>query len=385
MPAPDGADAAAPRDAEPAPLPDHVAVLHLSTVHHSHDNRVRNKEALGLAKAGVDVGLAIRCPEDESHGPFPVYALPRPRHRFERLTGSQRKAWKLLTRLRPKVVHIHDPELVPMAWIWAKLHKAHAIYDAHEDLVKQIDSKPYLRPYAKPFVKAFSRALVGWADRGMDAIVAATEDVAANFSNPNTVVVKNYPWLSDFDAHPRPVPGRMVYVGDLSEERKLSLMIEATRRVREQVPTAHLVLAGRPLGPAKQLLKTEPDGEVVQYLGLLPPDDIPGIVATAQLGLILLAPLPNYINSLPTKLFEYMAGAVPFLGSDFEAWRTMFPAGGVLVDSQDLDATVAAMVDLLSDPERCARIGREGRAHLEEHFTFEEQAETLVAVTQSLL
>ncbi|MGA4506776.1 glycosyltransferase [Propionibacteriaceae bacterium G1746] len=369
----------------PGQLPGHVDVLHLSTVHHSHDNRVRNKHALGLARSGVDVGLAIRATVDDPDGPFPVYALPQPRGRLDRLTGSQRKAWKLLCRLRPKVVHIHDPELVPMTWLWAKLYRAHAVYDAHEDLVKQIDTKPYLNRYAKPFMKLASRLLIGWADRGMDAVVAATPEVAQGFGNPRTVVVRNYPWLSDFTDHPTPVPGRMVYVGDLSEERKLSLMIEATRRVREQVPTAHLVLAGRGLGKAKQVLATEPDGEVVRYLGLLPPTDIPGIVASAQLGLILLAPLPNYVNSLPTKLFEYMAGAVPFLGSDFEAWRTMFPAGGVFVDSEDVDATVAAMAQLLADPDRCARIGREGRGYLEQHFTFESQLEVLEGVTRALL
>lgn len=366
-------------------LPDHVQVLHLSTVHHSHDNRVRNKETLGLARAGVDVGLAIRSPEDDNDGDFPVYALPEPRGRLERLTGSQRKAWKLLCRIRPKVVHIHDPELVPMVWVWSKLYRAHAIYDAHEDLVKQIDSKKYLHRYSKPFFKGCSRALLAWADRGMDAIVAATEEVAQNFRNRRTVVVRNYPWLSDFDAHPSPVPGRMVYVGDLSEGRKLSLMIEATRRVREQVPEAHLVLAGRALGPAQEVLEREVDGEVIQYLGLVRPTQIPEVIAGGTLGLILLECLPNYVNSLPTKLFEYMAGAVPFLASDFEAWRAMFPAGGEFVDADDPDATVAAMVALLRDPQRCASLGVEGRAYLEQHFTFEEQAEHLVEVTRSLL
>lgn len=379
-------DPTTPALANPAKdLPDHVQVLHLSTVHHSHDNRVRNKETLGLARAGVDVGLAIQCAADDSSGAFPVYSLPSPGQRVARLTGSQVSAWKLLSRLRPRIVHIHDPELVPMVWLWARTHRAHAIYDAHEDLVKQIETKTYLNRYAKPVARFAAQVLVGWADKGMDAIVAATPEVAQAFTNPKTTVVRNYPWLSDFEADPQPIPGRMVYVGDLTEERKLSLMIEATRRAREQVPTAHLVLAGRAKGAAAATLEREADGEVIRYLGLLEPTQIPTVVASGQVGLILLAPLPNYVTSLPTKLFEYMAGAVPFLGSDFEGWRTMFPAGGVFVDSQSTESTVAAMVEMLTDPERCARIGAEGRTYLEQHFTFEEQADALVALTRSLL
>lgn len=368
-----------------AQVPEHVQVLHLSTVHDSHDNRVRNKEALGLARAGVDVGLGIRCEADEGDGPFPVYALPRPRNRVARVTGSQIKAWQLLGRLRPRLVHIHDPELVPMVWLWKTTHGAKAIYDAHEDLVAQISTKKYLHRGVRPVMRLLSKALVGWADRGMDAIVAATPEVAQRFRNPNTTVVCNYPWLSDFDAHPEPVAGRMVYVGDLTEERKLSLMIRATRRVRERVPGAHLVLAGRCRPAVAEMLAREADGQVVQYLGQLEPTRIPGVVASAQLGLILLETLPNYVNSLPTKLFEYMAGAVPFLGSDFPAWRTMFPAGGEFVDAEDEDAVVAAMAELLADPQRCAELGARGRAHLEQHFTFEGQAQVLVDLTRSLV
>ncbi|MGA4670813.1 glycosyltransferase family 4 protein [Propionibacteriaceae bacterium Y1923] len=368
-----------------ARVPDHVQVLHLSTVHDSHDNRVRNKEALGLARAGVDVGLGIRGEADDASGAFPVYALPRPRNRVARVTGSQVKAWKLLSRLKPRLVHIHDPELVPMVWLWKTTHRARAVYDAHEDLVKQISTKKYLHRGVRPVMRLLSKGLVGWADRGMDAIVAATPEVAQCFRNPNTTVVRNYPWLSDFGSHPQPVPGRMVYVGDLTEERKVSLMIAATRRARERVPQAHLVLAGRARPAVKAMLEEQSDDEAVTYLGQLEPTSIPAVVASAQLGLILLEPLPNYVTSLPTKLFEYMAGGVPFLGSDFPAWRTMFPAGGQFVDSQDEDAVVTAMADLLADPQHCAALGAQGRAYLEEHFTFEEQAGELVRLTRSLL
>ena len=69
-----------------------------------------------------------------------------------------------------------------MVWLWARTHGAHTIYDAHEDLVKQIETKRYLHPQLKPFARIAAKVLVGWADRGMDAIVAATPEVAAGFT-----------------------------------------------------------------------------------------------------------------------------------------------------------------------------------------------------------
>ena len=94
--------------------------------------------------------------------------------------------------------------------------------------------------------------------------------------------------LDNFAAEPAHVPGRMGYVGDLSEERKLSFMLDVTRRVREQVPEAHLVLAGRIVADGEPAMAAR-DTESVQYLGLLRPAEVPAGIASAQVGLLFFA------------------------------------------------------------------------------------------------
>lgn len=124
----------------------------------------------------------------------------------------------------------------------------------------------------------------------------------------------------------------------------------------------------------------------VDYCGLVPPAELPGVISGARVGLIFLERLPNYENSLPTKVFEYMASGVPFLATDFPAWRELFgdADAGVFVDTDDPAAVAAALGELISDPQRCAELGRNGRRAIEERFGFEAEAAKLVGVVDSL-
>lgn len=361
-------------------------IVHLSTVHHTHDNRVFNKEARALTEAGHDFHLVIGAESDGPDDGIPVVALKR-RGRLGRIVAGQAEAWGVLRRLRPDLLQVHDPELIPLALLWGRSHHCRVVHDAHEDLVGQVDTKPYLRGPLKPVARMAARGLVGLADRGADAVVAATETVGRCFPHADVTVVRNYPWLASYDRPHRPVEGRMVYVGDLSRERMLPTMIEVTRRVRRQVPAAHLVLAGRVLPGCQEILDEAIEEGIVEHLGLVAPDQVPTILSQASVGLVLLEPLPNYTRSLPTKLFEYMAAEVAFCASDFPAWQEMFSGygAGIFVDSQDVEATSQALAELLADPVLCRELGRAGREAVSAGLTFESQARALLDLTERLV
>jgi len=362
--------------------------VHLSTVHNRHDNRVFNKEARALVGAGYDFHLVITADADGVDDGIPVVALHRTDGpRLRRIVAGQVEAWSILRRLGPDLLQIHDPELIPMAVAWGGTHPCKVVYDAHEDLVGQIDTKPYLNRVTRPVARFAARCLVGLADRGADGIVAATETVADGFGNPCIAVVHNYTWLTNFTVDPDPVPGRLVYAGDLTQERKLSFMVDVVRRLRETVPTVHLVLAGRALKGCGPVVEAAVAEGLVDYRGLVGPTEVPGVLASAQVGLVFLEPLPNYVRSLPTKLFEYMAAGVPFCASDFPVWRQMFSGygAGAFADSESVEATVESLTGMLSDPAGCARMGRAGRRAIDGGLPFEAQAQELLGLTASLI
>lgn len=363
-------------------------VVHLSTVHHDWDNRIINKECRALAQAGIDTHLVISAPEDRTTHGVHVHAI-RKRGRLGRLVGSQREAWLNLAGLKPDLLHIHDPELIPLAILWGRLRRRPVIYDAHEDLVKQLATKPWVSGRKGQVVHGVARWLLKLADRGCAAIVTATHPIAATFRHHRVglgdrpvVVVQNLPWAGDFpDADVVSNGPVAVYTGDLSEERGFSTMVGAVA----SIPGAKLLLAGRALGTIG-LDERLTASEQVEYRGLVPPSELAEIIGHARVGLVCLKRLPNYENSLPTKVFEYMASGVPFLATDFPAWQELFGGydAGVFVDTDDPAAVASALAELINDPGRCAELGANGRRAVQDRFGFENEAAKLVELVRSL-
>ena len=115
-------------------------VVHLSTVHQPHDNRILNKEGLALARAGLEPVLVVGTQDEETFRGVHIVPIKR-RSRVARLVLSQAEAWQRLRSLQPALLQVHDPELVPMALVWGRLHDCRVVFDAHEDLVGQIETK----------------------------------------------------------------------------------------------------------------------------------------------------------------------------------------------------------------------------------------------------
>jgi glycosyltransferase involved in cell wall biosynthesis len=94
--------------------------------------------------------------------------------------------------------------------------------------------------------------------------------------------------------------------------------------------------------------------------------------------------VPAHLESLPIKLFEYMAAGIPVVASDFPAWRELVGDAGVLIDPYDVGAIAEAIDTLLGDPDTAEAMGARGREAVRERYGWEAEAERLLSLYERL-
>lgn len=361
-----------------------MTIAHLTTVHLADDNRITLKEATSLMESGLDVVLLARGPRSKA-SPVRHVALDVHGGRLMRLPTGYRSAWRALRKERPSLLHLHDPELIPLGVAYRFIHRIPVVYDAHEDLPAQVVGKEYIPSAIRRVVRWFAMALEGLADVALSAVVIAEPALRARYPrNARVVLVQNFPWQREF---PRVAPAddrsaTIGYIGAISVPRGIREMCAVASK---SVHGPRLLLAG---GIASDEAQNAIDScSQADYHGRVPADQIPSLLSSVNIGMCILHPLPNYVEAQSTKIFEYMAAGRPFIYSNFPAWVKMFgtEGGGIPVDPHDVDAIVAAVDSILSDPAKAVEMGLAGRSSLERSYTFESEAPKLVSLVRELV
>jgi glycosyltransferase involved in cell wall biosynthesis len=353
-----------------------MKVCMLSSVHSADDIRIVEKEARSLSRQGHAVTVVARPPRprDPSDIEFKLIDVPAV-SRWKRPWMIGRAAVALARSVKPDVVQFHDPELIPFA-LALKSEGCSVIYDVHEDVPADIYSKNWIPSLLRPIVAQGAGMVERATARRFDAIVAATPAIASRFRRygARVSVVRNSVRLDEFIEPTLETERRRqaVYIGRTSFDRGLVEMVEACAAV--QLP---LVLAGG-IGAdeAAWLKKISSD---VLYRGKLGRPEIARLLNESLIGLSVLLPEPNYLYSLPTKLFEYMAAGLPVITSDLPKSKEIVEAAGCgfSVSLDDAKALKDRLSMLLSNPRRAIELGLAGRAAVSRDYNWEHDAAEL--------
>jgi glycosyltransferase involved in cell wall biosynthesis len=364
-------------------------VVHLSSVHRAHDTRILHRECATLAEAGYEVVLVAQSAMAAANVPpgVRIVSIPPPRTRLARVLRTLPRLTSIAVRERGDVYHLHDSELLPIGLILKALG-ARVLYDAHEDLPRQIAYKHWIRPSLRPLVARLAATVEMLAARPLDAVVAATPDIATRFGRRATVV-QNFPAPDELvPRRPTPYgerPPVVAYVGGITAVRGAAEMVEAMSLVG--APGARLVMAGgfAPAGLQKDLATRDERGRVT-FLGWQERDGVADVLDAARVGLVLFHPTPNYLAAYPIKMFEYMAVGIPVIGSDFPLWRELVSdvGAGILVDPLEPAAIAAAIDRLLLDPVAAEEMGRRGQQAVRERYHWGSQAAELLGLYETL-
>lgn len=370
------------------PRASNVRVAHVSSAHRWTDNRIHLREAASLSRAGYDVHLiavehdvAIEATGVTDHQ---LTALPRVR----RLTlGSMRAIIRAL-QTRPRVVHMHDPELI-WAVVPLRLMGKVVIYDAHEDLPLQVMLKDYLPRSVRAMVAIFARILLRVAAHSTH-VVAATEAIARRFPADRVTVVRNLPVLRPEESSWETVsarPPNIAYNGALTTERGARVLVEALGH--PDFPEGWGAILAGDVAPVSLLgdLQALPGWARVDYRGVVSPHAARDLLRECRLGVVLSQKNQSYLESLPTKMFEFFAAGVPVIVSDFPLWQAIVADRkcGLLVDETSPGAVARAVATYASDAARLEADARNARSAAVDEYNWRSEEEALVALYDRLL
>lgn len=364
-------------------------VVHVSSAHPHTDNRVHYRECNSLVEAGFDVTLVAVESELAGHTTnVKVIEIPR-RKRVARMLLSSFEAIQKAVATRARIVHMHDPELIPFIPL-LRLAGRIVIYDAHEDLPAQVKNKSYLRYPSAQIIALFSRILVRIAHFS-NLIVCATETISNRYPQHKTVVVHNYPPLREAEAEVGALDiekrdARIVYVGGLSEGRGASVMV--TAMAQSCIPEDwRLRIAGSVTEPYLQTLQAKAGWNRVDFDGQIEPEAARDLILGARIGLVVLTGSEAYLDSLPTKMFEYFAAGVPVIASNFPLWRTIVEDNdcGVLVSPESPAQIANAIKEYAENPDLLVRHSQNARKLAVNYLNWAPEGKILIEAYDELL
>lgn len=293
--------------------------------------------------------------------------------------------WRALHELRraqPDIVHAHDLDTLPLAYLYGALYGVPVLFDAREYYPGMVRDNVGAR---------ISRALDGldrWLAPRVDGIITVGDRLAARYRDlgGRVWVVHNtqpLPDMDDLEARGRAfrqslgVPDGallVVYVGFLNPERLLAPLLDAV----PQVENVWCVVGGT--GPnLPQVEEAAAHCDRVRALGWVPLADVPVVIAASDVVYYGLdARNQNAYYFMPNLVFFALAAGRPVLttpvGEIAEVVRR--EQCGMVVDSATADAVCEALYklcepayrDTLTRYARCSGQERYRWAHAAAHL-----------------
>lgn len=361
-------------------------IVILTTAHPAYDVRVFYREAVSLAKNGYEVTLIVTADAEETKSGVHIIPLKKIPSRLKRMLVKPWSALRQALKIPADVYYLHDPELLFIGLV-LRMRGKKVVYDAHEDLPRQIMAKEYIPRALRRPISWLADKYVQFAVRRLSGLVIAWPNMLERFKGYKKplAVVNNYPLLSEFP-EPAPYENRekaIFYVGAVTKVRGLLELIETGR-----LSGAKVYIGGTP-APASFLdeMKAQPGWDNVQFEGQMNRAQIVETLSKVAVGMSVLLPTPNHIAALPTKMFEYMAAAVPVVVSDFPGWKAIVDESrcGFAVDATRPEEAAKAVEALLADEDEARAMGERGRRAVVEKYNWEKEVENQFRLLEEVI
>ena len=351
-----------------------LRILVATVVHDPEDARIRHRQLPALIDAGHEVAYAAPFRAFGRTPPEGVWGIDLPRARGKRRLSAIRTARTLLSSMSRSVdvILIHDPDLL-LSVVALPRRRATIIWDVHEDTASALHMRDWAPPGVRPILSAGAVAAEQYAEINF-RLLLAEHGYRDRFTRIHPVVPNSVRVPEEEPAEPG--DDRVVYLGKITRPRGGAELIELARRVPEV--TVEII------GPAERDIEDElraaADEGIIDWRGFMPNDQALARLRGALAGVSLLHDEPNYTNSQPTKIIEYMSHGLPTITTPNWAPKELVEHAdcGAVVPFGDVDAAASVVRRWREDRAERVRLGRSGYDYARTHLNWNVDAHDFV-------
>ncbi|MCF2857405.1 glycosyltransferase family 4 protein [Pseudoalteromonas sp. SMS1] len=312
---------------------------------------------------------------DEKRDGVNIKALKKRSNGLARLLFTLPAVLMFTLRNKFDIYHAHDPELIPILFI-LKLFGRTVVYDMHENFPRQLKTKN-VHPLVKKSLSIIWPAIEKFVFKRINVVYAETSYKEDYQYVRSAIDLLNMPLLGELSAIDKTKHKEFSigYVGGVCKERYL----DGTLKAIEKLEKKGIKVRFDCIGPvyfeeSKQCIEAyKKKLSNFNFYGQLPPKEAWEIIAKCHVGVAMLLPLPNYVGSYPTKLFEYLGMKMPVITSNFELYKPIVEDNnvGFCVDPLNDEEFEVALEKLATDPELLNLMSQNSEAILEKKYSWD--------------
>ncbi len=275
------------------------------------------------------------------------------------------------------IVHLHEPLMPLLPYHFLRYSSAANVGTFHA--AREGGNRLY--DYTRPLTRRWFRKLEGKIAVSPAAVALVSRYFAGYFNIiPNGIEYEHF--AADHEPLPEFDDGRtnILFVGRPEKRKGLKYLLRAFIQMRQQDPNLRLIVVGAgDLSRYERLMRPFPD---VVFRSNVPYNELPRYHRSAHIFCA-----PNTGNeSFGIVLLEAMAAGVAVVASNIEGFAGVITdeIDGVLFRPKDDESLAAAILGLVRDPVRRARIASAGQAQ-SVHYSWDSVAHRVLSYYERLL
>jgi len=370
-----------------------IKVCHLTSVHPTFDIRIFHKECISLADAGYEVFLVAPANDFTFRDGVHIVPVNLPKSRFRRMwTGTFRMRRKALS-VHANIYHFHDPELM-LCGVLLRLSGKKVVFDIHENVRLSLQSKDWIPHWARRGAEAAYYIIEQICILFYHQLILAEDSYKNYYPKQKSTVILNYPLLVPPVEIKKEMgsPVRFIYSGIVHPLRGIWEMIHLIEKINRSGIEATLDLVGevRPQTLKQELHQFLQNRNLTQKViihGKVEFEKVSQFLTQADFGIALLKPIPNYMESLPTKFFEYMQHGLPVITNNYPLYQTYVEdtKTGICVGINNLESASKDIIALINNRSLFIEMAENGVHLTQTRFTWKSQEHKLLELYKDLV